>query len=163
MKASWKKVESLWCDQKLVLIANWQQREFHVFCFILSEFHCSYLLVYFSLYAKYVTRAKNSFYWKLLGSWFGNCVYKNKTSLWKLHRYLLKQTTNIFIVQRDATQGSLFIVLRVHSTCFGCQPHPASGVHKTVTTASGIGQLPPCNVAKLAWPRCRKGAAQKHD
>ena len=62
----------------------------------------------------------------------------------------------LIIVQRDAIQSSLFIILRVHSTCFGCQPHPSSGVHKTVTTASGTChifcvQLPPCNVAKLAW------------
>jgi len=46
------------------------------------------------------------------------------------------------IVQRDATLSSLFIILHVHSTCFGCQPHPSSGVHKTSTTASGNeGQL----------------------
>jgi len=43
----------------------------------------------------------------------------------------------LIIAQRDATQSSLFIILHVHSTCFGCQPHPSSGVHKTVTTASG--------------------------
>ena len=57
------------------------------------------------------------------------------------------------IVQRDATQSSLFIILQVHSTCFGCQPHPSSGVRTTVTTASGNGhifvQLPPSNMAKL--------------
>jgi len=40
----------------------------------------------------------------------------------------------------DATQSSLFIVLQVHSTCFGCQPHP-SGVHKTVTATSSIGHI----------------------
>jgi len=40
----------------------------------------------------------------------------------------------LIIVQRDATQSSPFILLPVHSTCFGCQPHPSSGVHKTVTT-----------------------------
>ena len=61
----------------------------------------------------------------------------------------------LIIVQRDATLISLFIILQVHSTCFGCQPHPSSGVHKTVTTASGTGhmfvQLPPSDVAKLAW------------
>jgi len=61
----------------------------------------------------------------------------------------------LIIVQRDATQSSLFIILQVHSTCFGCQPHPSSGVHKTVTTASGTGhifcvQLPPTNLANLA-------------
>jgi len=45
----------------------------------------------------------------------------------------------LIIVQRDATQSSLFIILRARSTCFGCQPHPSSRVHKTVTTASGTG------------------------
>ena len=38
-------------------------------------------------------------------------------------------------------QSSLFIILQVHSTCFGCQPHPSSGVHKTVTTASCTGHI----------------------
>ena len=44
-------------------------------------------------------------------------------------------------IQRTATQSILFIILRVHSTCFGCQPHPSSVVHKTVTTASGTGHI----------------------
>jgi len=30
-------------------------------------------------------------------------------------------------VQRDATQSSLFIILQVHCTYFGCLPHPSSG------------------------------------
>ena len=47
----------------------------------------------------------------------------------------------LIIVQRDATQSSLFIILQVQSTCFGCQPHPSSGVHETVTTASGTGHI----------------------
>ena len=47
----------------------------------------------------------------------------------------------LIIVQRDATQSSLFIILRVHSTYFGCQLHLSSGVHKTVTTASGTGHI----------------------
>jgi len=47
----------------------------------------------------------------------------------------------LIIVQRDATQNSLFIILQVHCTCFGCQPHSSSGVHKTVTTASGTGHI----------------------
>jgi len=47
----------------------------------------------------------------------------------------------LIIVQRNATQSSLYIILQVHSTCFGCQPHPSSGVHKTVTTASGTGHI----------------------
>ena len=47
----------------------------------------------------------------------------------------------LIIIQQDATQSSLFIILQVHSTCFGCQPHPSSGVHKTVTTASSTGHI----------------------
>ena len=47
----------------------------------------------------------------------------------------------LIIVERDTTQSSLFIILQVHSTCFACQPHPSSGVHKTVTTASGTGHI----------------------
>jgi hypothetical protein len=69
----------------------------------------------------------------------------------------------IIIVQRDATQSSLFIILQVHCTCFGCQPHPSSGVHKTVSTSSGTVQLPPSNVAKLTWPSWKEVAAQKYD
>jgi len=67
----------------------------------------------------------------------------------------------LIIVQRGATQSSLFIILQVHSTCFGCQPHPSSRVHKTVITASHTVQLSPSNVAKLAWSRWREAAAQK--
>jgi len=62
----------------------------------------------------------------------------------------------LIISQRDATQSSLFITLQVHSTCFGCEPHPSSGVHKTVTTTSGTVQLPPSNVAKLRHVAGRK-------
>ena len=66
-------------------------------------------------------------------------------------------------VQRDATQNSLFIILQVHSICFGCQPHPSSRVNKTVTTASGIGHIF-CAANSLqsgqAWPRWREVAAQ---
>ena len=47
----------------------------------------------------------------------------------------------LITVQRDATQSSLFIILQVQSTCFGCQPYPSSGLHKTVTTASGTGHI----------------------
>ena len=69
----------------------------------------------------------------------------------------------LIIVQRDATQSCLFIILQVHSTCFVCQPHPSLGVHKTVTTASGTGHIF-CAATSLqrgqAWPRWREVAAQ---
>ena len=30
-------------------------------------------------------------------------------------------------------------ILQNHSACFGCPSHPSSGVHETVTAASGTG------------------------
>ena len=79
-----------------------------------------------------------------------------------MHRWSI-----LITVQRNATQSSLFIILQVHSTCFGCQRHPSSGVHKTVTTASGTGHIF-CAVSSLqrgqlgqAWSRWREVAAQK--
>ena len=65
-------------------------------------------------------------------------------------------------VQQDATQNSLFIILQVHCTCFRCQPHPSSGAHKTVTTASGTGHIF-CAATSLqrgqAWPHWREVVA----
>ena len=52
----------------------------------------------------------------------------------------------ILIIVQDMQHKAVFI-LQVYSTCFGCQPHPSSGIHKAVT--------------KLAWPRWREVAAQK--
>ena len=64
--------------------------------------------------------------------------------------------------QRDATQNSPFIILQVHSTCFGCQPHPSSEVNKTVITASSTGHIF-CAATSLqrglAWPLWREVAA----
>jgi len=73
------------------------------------------------------------------------------------------------VVQRDAIQSNLFIILQVHSACSGCQPHPSSGVHKIVTTASGTSHIFCAatslqrgqGVAKLSWPRWREVAAQQ--
>ena len=72
---------------------------------------------------------------------------RNNASKWQMG--FNSAFTGLIIVQRDATQNSTFIILQVHSTCFGYQPHPSSGVHKSVTTSSGTVQLLPSNVAKL--------------
>ena len=54
-----------------------------------------------------------------------------------------------------------FILLQKHSTCFGCPPHPSSGVLKTVTAASSTGH----NIGTATslqrgqvgtWPRWRE-------
>ena len=70
----------------------------------------------------------------------------------------------LIIVQRDATQSSLFIILQVHSTCFDRQPHPSPGVHKTVTIASGTSHMFCAAVSfqrGQGWPRLKEVAAQK--
>ena len=64
----------------------------------------------------------------------------------------MHRRSTLIIAQRDATQSSLFIILQVLSTCFGCQPHPSSAVHKTVTTASGTGH----SLATLEGDSCTK-------
>jgi len=46
--------------------------------------------------------------------------------------------------------------MQVHSTCFGCQPHTSSGLHETVTTASGIGQRGQASLATLEEGSCTK-------
>jgi len=61
----------------------------------------------------------------------------------------------LIIVQRDATQNSRYIILKIHSTCFGCQPHPSSGVHKTVTTVSATGHAVLCSYLPPTWPKFR--------
>ena len=66
----------------------------------------------------------------------------------------------LIIIQRDAKQSNLFIILQVRSTCFGCQPHPSSGLHKTVTTASDTGVATYLQGGQ-AWPSWREVAAQK--
>jgi len=51
-------------------------------------------------------------------------------------------------IQPDATVCSyLFTAKSLYM--FRVSQHPSSGVLKTVNTASGTGQLPPSNVAKL--------------
>jgi len=94
--------------------------------------------------------------------WREVAAQNNMTTIYKFYVYgSMHRWSILIIVQRDATQSSLFIILQVHSTCFQCQPHPSSGVHKTVTTASGTVQLPPSNMPKLAWPLWKEVAAKK--
>ena len=45
----------------------------------------------------------------------------------------------IFIRSNKMQQYAAIYLLQNHSACFGCPSHPSSGVHKTVTAASGTG------------------------
>ena len=46
---------------------------------------------------------------------------------------------NILIRSNKIQQYTGIYLLQNHSTCFGCPLHPSSGLHKTVTAASGTG------------------------
>jgi len=44
-------------------------------------------------------------------------------------------------------------LLQNYSTCLGCQSHPSSGVHKTLTAASGTGHTTYlCKNLPPTWP-----------
>ena len=45
----------------------------------------------------------------------------------------------ILIRSNKMQQYTGIYLLQNHSTCFGCPSHPSSGVHKTITAASGTG------------------------
>ena len=53
-------------------------------------------------------------------------------------------------IQQDATNTCIYLLYN-YSTCFGCLSHPSSGIHQTVTAASGtdysVRQRPSASVA----------------
>ena len=54
-------------------------------------------------------------------------------------------------------------LLQNYFTCFGCPSHPSSGVHQTVTAASGTGHSIWATTflqRGQIWPRLRKVVAQ---
>ena len=80
--------------------------------------------------------------WVWVWVWKTDIYRRKQNYLKKFYDYgSVHRWSILIIIQRDATQSSLFIILQVPSTCFGCQPHSSSGVHKTVTTASGTGHI----------------------
>jgi len=69
---------------------------------------------------------------------------------------------SILIRSNKMQQFAGIYLLHNHSTCFGCPSHPSSGVHKTVTAASGIGHSIWANtfIHRGHWPRWRKIVAE---
>ena len=65
-------------------------------------------------------------------------ISRHATEEFYVHGSMHRKSMSI-IVQEDVTIYSLFISVNC-STCFGWYLHPSSGVHITVTTASGTGQ-----------------------
>ena len=48
---------------------------------------------------------------------------------------------SILISSNEVQQYAGVYLLQNYSTCFGCLSHPSSGVHQTVTVASGTGHI----------------------
>jgi len=55
--------------------------------------------------------------------------------MWKTIRQSYSNT-----IQQDATEAGIYL-LQNYSICFGCLSHPSSGIHQTVTAASGTGHI----------------------
>jgi hypothetical protein len=68
-----------------------------------------------------------------------------------VHRWSL-----LIAIRRDAAQSSLFIILQVHSTCFGCQPRWRE------VAAQKIWPVPETVVTVLCTPDYRCGWHPKH-
>jgi len=73
------------------------------------------------------------------------CVYMKALMMDPLWPKTCWSTFKYFIIFIISTYYILciswIIKCLIHSTCYGCQPHPSLGVHKTVTTASGTGHI----------------------
>ena len=69
---------------------------------------------------------------------------------------------SILIRSNKMQQHEGIYLLQNHSTYFGCPPYPSSGVHKTVTAASGTGHSiwVKTFLQRGRWPRWRKVVAQ---
>ena len=60
---------------------------------------------------------------------------------------------SILMRYNEMQQYAGIYLLRNYSTCFGCLSHPSSGVHQTVTAASGTGHITcQSNYLPPVWP-----------
>ena len=86
---------------------------------------------------------------------------KNMTKLiFYIHGFVHRKS--ILIRSNKMQQYAGIYLLQNQSTCFGCPSHPSSGVHKTVTAASGTGHNIRATIFLQCghWPRWRKFVAR---
>ena len=62
-----------------------------------------------------------------------------KSNLWDSYIHGSVHRDSILIRSNEMQQYAGVYLLQNYSTCFGCPSYPSSGVHKTVTAASGTG------------------------
>ena len=158
MTVSWKFI-SRWCLYNSYMVKT-RGFEDHVMNFMRSWLSLSWLVFLWSLTLTVIDvqhvaeNAKGSLKW--IPRMFQLCdVFVKPCGIYTLLQVVccvnwrefyvhgLVHHKSIINVQRDATLCSLyFILMQDHSTCFGCHPHPSSGVHKTVVTATGTSYMP---------------------
>ena len=67
---------------------------------------------------------------------------------------------SVLIRSNKIQQYAVIYLLQIYSTCFGCSSHPLSGVHTTVTAASGTGHSNSATTfLQRGTPRWRKVVA----
>ena len=49
--------------------------------------------------------------------------------------------TYILVISNELQQYAGVYLVQNYPTCFGCLSHPSSGVHRTLTVASGTGHI----------------------
>jgi len=58
---------------------------------------------------------------------------------------------SILIRSNEMQQYAGVYLRQNYSTCFGCLSHPSSGVHQTVTAASGTGHITCQSLIRPRW------------
>ena len=66
-----------------------------------------------------------------------------------------QQYGSILIRSNEMQQYAGVYLLQNYSICFGCLSHPSSGVHQTVTAASGTGHSVRATTFRQRGPRPR--------
>ena len=66
-----------------------------------------------------------------------NRFYRNRST--RTDGQMQRRDEAILIRSNKMQQYAGVYLLQNYSTCFGCLSHPSSGVHQTVTAASGTG------------------------
>ena len=80
------------------------------------------------------------------------CQLMNSMKFFFIYIHGSVHRNSILIRSNKIQQYAGIYLLQNHSTCFGCPLHPSSGVHKTVTAASGTGHSIWANSLPPTWP-----------
>ena len=91
-----------------------------------------------------------------------NNTAASKEQILQFYTHCSVHRNSILIRSNKMQQYAGIYLLQNHSTCFGCPSHLSSGVHKTVTAASGTVHSiwATTFLQRGPWPRWRKAVVQ---